>query len=378
MPGFELIDQKEQLAIQRLFKKEGGILFAHGFDKLRKYYHVREFEKKIREKTKAKYALAVSSGTAAIKISLLAMGIRSGDEVITQAFNFIATAEAIGSIGAKVIICGIDDTLNMCPVDLEKKITKKTKAIIPVHMLGVSAEMNKIKKIANYYSIPVCEDVCEAFGGKYDRKSLGLIGKCGILSFDFGKIITTGEGGAIITNNQKIYNFAREYHDHGHKNKKIARGNDSADKFGFNYRMTEIQGIIGKVQLTKLEKIIRENFKRYNVLQKALSKNFRIRHIPNNSETTYEAFIFLEENKNIRKKIISLLNKSGFGTKNLPDAIKWHCSYFWGRGLERKQIKNSIKSKNKLSKSIAIPISLRKTIKDYQELAKKLYRIKSI
>ena len=125
MPGFELIDQKEQLAIQRLFKKEGGILFAHGFDKLRKYYHVREFEKKIREKTKAKYALAVSSGTAAIKISLLAMGIRSGDEVITQAFNFIATAEAIASIGAKVIICGIDDTLNMCPVDLEKKNNKK-------------------------------------------------------------------------------------------------------------------------------------------------------------------------------------------------------------------------------------------------------------
>ena len=95
MPGFELIDQKEQLAIQKLFKKEKGILFAHGFDKLRKSYHVRDFEREIKKKTKAKYALAVSSGTAAIKISLLAMGVKPGDEVITQSFNFIATAEAI-------------------------------------------------------------------------------------------------------------------------------------------------------------------------------------------------------------------------------------------------------------------------------------------
>ena len=121
MPGFELIDQKEQLAVERLFKKEGGILFAHGFDKLRKFYHVRGFEKEIKKKTKAKYALAVSSGTAAIKISLLALGVKSGDEVITQSFNFIATAEAIASIGAKVVICSIDNTLNMCPKDLKKK-----------------------------------------------------------------------------------------------------------------------------------------------------------------------------------------------------------------------------------------------------------------
>lgn len=376
MPGFELIDQKEQLAVQKLFKKEGGILFAHGFDKLRKFYHVREFEREIKKKTKAKYALAVSSGTAAIKISLLAMGIKSGDEVITQAFNFIATAEAISSIGAKVIICGIDDTLNMCPNDLEKKITKKTKAIIPVHMLGVSAEMSKIKKIANSYSVPICEDVCEAFGGKYDKKSLGLIGKCGVLSFDFGKIITTGEGGAIITNNKKIYNTVKEYHDHGHKNITSKRGNDTANRFGFNFRMTEIQGIIGKVQLSKLDKIIRENKKRYLLLDKDLSKIFTIRQIPPESQSTYEAYIFTEKNSNIRKKIIKKLNTLKFGTKNLPDAIKWHCSYYWERGLEKKQIKNSINGKNRLLNSIAIPIMLKRSLKDYRSLIKNIYHIK--
>ena len=302
MPGFELIDQKEQLAIQKLFKKEKGILFAHGFDKLRKSYHVRDFEREIKKKTKAKYALAVSSGTAAIKISLLAMGVKPGDEVITQSFNFIATAEAITSIGAKVIICSIDETLNMCPNDLKKKISKKTKAIIPVHMLGVSAHMSEIKRIANDRSIPICEDVCEAFGGKYNGKSLGLIGKCGIISFDFGKIITTGEGGAIITNNKKIYTFAKEYHDHGHTNRSLSRGNDPAKMFGFNFRMTEMQGIIGKIQLTKLNKIINENKKRYSILNKNLSKLFNIRKIPLKSKSTYEAFIFTEKNLKTRKK----------------------------------------------------------------------------
>ena len=376
MPGFELIDQKEQLAVQRLFKKEGGILFAHGFDKLRKSYHVRDFEKEIKKKTKARYALAVSSGTAAIKISLLAMGIKSGDEVITQSFNFIATAEAIASIGAKVIICSIDDTLNMCPKDLKKKISKKTKAIIPVHMLGVSARMNKIKQIANKYSIPICEDVCEAFGGKYNGKSLGLIGKCGIISFDFGKIITTGEGGAIITNNKKIYNFAKEYHDHGHTNKSSQRGNDPANMFGFNFRMTEIQGVIGKIQLTKLNKIINENKKRYLLLYKNLSKVFQVRQIPNNSKSTYEAFIFIEKNPTIRKEIIKILGKNNFGTKNLPDAIQWHCSYYWGRGLEKKQVLNSKEGKNILNRSIAIPIMLKKNLKDYKKLAKNIYNIK--
>ena len=377
MPGFELIDQKEQLAVQRIFKKEGGILFAHGFDRLRKSYHVRDFEREIKKKTKARYALAVSSGTAAIKISLLAMGIKSGDEVITQSFNFIATAEAIVSIGAKVVICSIDETLNMCPKDLKNKISKRTKAIIPVHMLGVSAKMNKIKQIANKYAIPICEDVCEAFGGKYNGKSLGLIGKCGAISFDFGKIITTGEGGAIITNNKKIYNFSKEYHDHGHTNKSYQRGNDPAKIFGFNYRMTEIQGVIGKIQLMKLNKIIIENKKRYSILYKNLSKIFRVREIPTNSKSTYEAFIFTEKNPKIRKKIIKVLTKSKFGTKNLPDAIQWHCSYFWGRGLEKKQILNSKKGRNILNMNIAIPIMLKKNLKESKKLAKNIYKIKN-
>ncbi len=126
MPGFELIDHKEQKAVNQLFK-EGGILFAHGFDNLRKKYHVREFEKLNQKIFKSKYCLAVSSGTSAIKIALKALGVKRGDHVITQAFNFIATVEAILDCGAIPIIVNVDKTLNMDVLELKKKLQKKLK-----------------------------------------------------------------------------------------------------------------------------------------------------------------------------------------------------------------------------------------------------------
>ena len=126
MPGFELIGYKEKKALSKLID-DGGILFAHGFDHIRKNYHVREFEKLISKKFKSKYCLAVSSGTSAIKIGLKALGVKPGDEVITQAFNFIATIEAIIDCGAKPIIVNVNQTLNMCPIELKKKLQKKQK-----------------------------------------------------------------------------------------------------------------------------------------------------------------------------------------------------------------------------------------------------------
>ena len=129
MPGWELINHKEKSALNNLFTKNRGILFAHGYDKIRNKYHVREFEKSIAHKFKSKHVLAVSSGTAAIKIALKAIGIKPGDEVLTQAFNFIATVEAILDAGAKPIIVGVDETLNMCPLDLKKKFHVKLKRL---------------------------------------------------------------------------------------------------------------------------------------------------------------------------------------------------------------------------------------------------------
>jgi 8-amino-3,8-dideoxy-alpha-D-manno-octulosonate transaminase len=375
MPGFEIIDEKEKKAIEKIFL-DGGVLFAHGFESIRKEFNVREFEKQSSKKFKCNHALAVSSGTAAIKIGLKALAVKPGDEVITQAFNFIATVEAILDIGAKPIIANVDNSLNMDPKDVETLITSKTKVILPVHMLGVPVDMRQIIKISKKNNLRILEDNCESVGAKYDGKYLGTIGDIGALSFDFGKVITTGEGGMILTQDQKLNKYVREYHDHGHENKSsLPRGRDTRTIYGFNYRMTEMQGAIGKVQLSKLDKIILNNKKRYRALLNFMENKFKIRKTPNNSESIYDTLILFEEDRNLREKIVQLLIREGFGTKNLPDAIEWHCSSFWDHALTKDQISRSKLTRDLLQKSIAIPIWLKKTVKEYSTLGKKIKKI---
>lgn len=266
MPGFELIDNEEKNALINIFDKDknNGVLFDHAFHELRNgHYEVKEFEKELAKKLNVKYAVCCTSGTSALKIALKSVGVKCRDEVITQAFNFIAGPEAIYDCGSIVKLTNIDETLNMDPLDLEKKITSNTKAIMVVHMLGISAKMNEIIKIGKKHNIPIIEDAAEAMGGKYNNKYLGTIGDIGCYSLDYAKTITTGEGGVIVTNNDEYYKYMIEYIDHGHENNpSVPRGLDTVSIPGFNYRITEMQGAIGKVQLKKLDFIVNENTKR--------------------------------------------------------------------------------------------------------------------
>tara|TARA_Y100001958_G_C21202905_1_gene529304 strand:+ start:38 stop:1168 length:1131 start_codon:yes stop_codon:yes gene_type:complete len=375
MPGFEWINKLEEKAVKKVFL-EGGVLMAHGFEKVRKKFYVRSFESKAKNYFNSKNCLAVTSGTAAIKIGLKALNIKPGDEVITQSFNFIATIEAILDCGATPIIANIDETLNIDVKELKKLINKKTKAIIPVHMLGAACNMKEIIRISKIYKVPILEDNCEAVGGKYNNKYLGTLGDIGVFSFDHGKILTTGEGGMILTNKKKYDDYCRQYHDHGHENNKnFPRGRDTRKIFGFNYRMTELQGTIGIVQLKKLKKMITENKKKYKILEKILSKKFKLRKLEKNSSGIFDTFILFQENKKKREKIIKMLTKLGFGTKNLPDAMEWHCSFFWSHALTKHQVKRSKKSFNILEKSIAIPILKNKKKNQYIKLGENLINL---
>jgi|TARA_X000000950_G_scaffold259717_1_gene328357 8-amino-3,8-dideoxy-alpha-D-manno-octulosonate transaminase len=372
LPGFEVIDEKEKKAISRIFD-EGKVFFAHGFDNKRKHYHVREFENKLKTVFSPQMAdaLCVSSGTAAIKVALKALGIGKGDNVITQSFNFIATVEAIVDTGASVIFTDIDDTLNMSPMSLESLITKKTKAIIPVHMLGVPADMISINKIGKSFKIPIIEDACEAIGAKVAKKYVGGLSEFGVFSFDFGKMITTGEGGALFSKKKNDGKIARMYHDHGHKNiPDLPRGLDRAGLIGFNYRMTEISGAFGKVQLGKFSSILKESKKRYLTLERYISHNqIKLRHVNLGNEPNYDTFVISIENKKLRDRVISLLNQTGFGTKNLPDAFNWHCAYFWkhiNKKIRNKEVTNCYK---RLLRCVAIPILVSKPIIDYKNIA---------
>ncbi len=375
MPGFELIGKEEKQALKKLFD-EGGVLFAHGFDNIRKKFHVRDFESKFAKFMGTKYALAVTSGTSAIKVGLKALGVKPGDHVITQTFNFIATVEAILDCGAIPIMVNVNQSLNMCPKDLKKKITKKTKVIIPVHMLGVSVEFNEIQKIAKQNNLKILEDNCEALMGKYSNKYLGTIGDVGVLSLDFGKFITSGEGGIILTNNKKIDKYCREYHDHGHENNpKFPRGNDTKTIYGFNYRMTEMQAVVGKAQLKKIKKIFYEGKKRYSIIEKLLSRNIKRRRIPYLSTPNFDTFIFFVPEKNKRIEIINYLNKIRLGTKNIPSALQWHCAFYWDHIFKKKELKHFKKTDIILKRSIAIPILIKKKISFYKMIVEKINEI---
>ena len=370
MPGYEVIGKEEQQAVWELFE-EGGVLFAHGFQARRKRFHVREFEAQLAQHFGADDALCLSSGTAAVKVALKAMNIGPGDEVITQCFNFIATLEAIVDCGAVPVIAGSDRSLNMDPDQIEALITPRTKAIMPVHMLGVSADMDRILAIAAAHKLYVIEDACEAVGGLYNGRALGTLGDMGVYSFDFGKTITTGEGGLILTSNPHLAERARQYHDHGHRNlPNVPRGLDTAGMIGFNYRMGEMNAVVGKVQLGKLATIITQTKVRYLALDAGISSNMLLkRMIPAKAEPAYDTFIFEVENVVLREALIARLNELGFGTKNLPDAMNWHCSVYWDHMGFDTRTEAALDTQALLLRQIAIPIVLGKSVKDYADLA---------
>mgnify|MGYP006099198679 CR=1 FL=1 len=389
MSGNEIIGKEEFRELKKIFTKSGGVLFAHGFEKRRKnIFRTKIFENKFAKKVGAKFSVCCSSGTAACTIALTALGVKRGDEVITQAFTFIATVESILMIGAKPIIADTDSSLNMCPIDLKKKITKKTKCIIPVHMLGQSCEMDKISKISKKNNIPVIEDACEALGAKYKKKYLGTISEIGFFSFDFGKIITTGEGGMLTTNNEKIYTLLKALRDHGHENKKdIHRGVDKALLPGFNFRMTELQAAVGIAQINKLDKILRLKKNNFLKIKKGIidqNKNIQFRINHKNSTDQYDVMCIYFKDKKTAIKIFNKFKKQGISTSILPLARKWHFAgewkHIWKNDSYYKNSfsKNWIECKNLLDRTVSIPISILETKKTLNTKLKVINNILSI
>lgn len=332
MPGYELVGEEEKQAVVDIFDK-GGVLYRYGLNAKRQdIFRVVEFEKQIAARVGVKHCLFVCNGTAALKLALIALGIKRGDEVITQSFTFIATVEAILELGAIPVVTEVDASLNMDPLDLKKKITSKTKVIVPVHMAGVPAKMNEILAIAKAKNIPVLEDSAQALGGSYNGKPLGTIGVAGMYSTDLGKIITTGEGGLLVTNDDELYRKAQEYSDHGHENNpKLPRGEDTRTTWGFNYKATEMQGAVGLAQLKKLEMILATQKKHNQQIRDGISNlpGITFREQPDPKGDAADTLIFYLDSKAKALAFAQELKANGLGTKNLPDAINWHYAGTW-------------------------------------------------
>jgi len=222
---------------------------------------IEEFEEEFASFIGSKYAVAVSSGTTALHLALLALGIGTGDEVITTPFSFIASTNAILYVGAKPVFVDIADDFNIDVNAIEKAITPKTRVILPVHLFGNPCDMDNICNIAKKNKVFVVEDACQAHGSIYRNKKIGSLGDLGCFSFYATKNMTTGEGGMVVTNNINYYRYLKMARSHG------SRVRYFHEFLGYNFRMTEMQATIGRVQLKKLiannEKRI-ENANYYN------------------------------------------------------------------------------------------------------------------
>jgi dTDP-4-amino-4,6-dideoxygalactose transaminase len=209
---------------------------------------VREFEEEFAGYIGTKHGVAASSGTTALHLALLASGIGKGDEVLTTPFSFIATANSILYCGATPVFADINErTFNIDPRKVEEKVTKKTKAVLIVHLYGQPCEMDELTKICKDRGLKLIEDACQAHGATYKGKKAGGFGECGVFSFYPTKNMTTGEGGMITTDNPEIAKKARLQREHGSKSKY------HHETLGYNYRMTDIAAAIGLAQLRKLD-----------------------------------------------------------------------------------------------------------------------------
>jgi 8-amino-3,8-dideoxy-alpha-D-manno-octulosonate transaminase len=331
MPGFEVFGEEEKKQVLDVF--DTGVLFRYEFDQQRQgVYKVKEFEQDFATYTGAGYAQAVTSGTAALKVALAALGVGAGDEVITQGFTFVATWEAIFDVGAIPVFTEVDETLNMDPADLEKKITDKTRAIIPVHMMGAQARIEEIIAIANSHDLPVLEDTAQAAGARIAGRHLGTFGKVGTFSFDAVKTMTTGEGGMCITNDEKLWRNMSEYHDHGHDHavNPGGRGGEGRRFIGFNYRMMELQGAMGLAQLAKLDHMIAEQKKTKALLKEAAGviPGVTFRHLVDEDGDSATFFAFMLPDKGRAAAVNEVLRNQGAGAINFGEN-SWHFYPAW-------------------------------------------------
>ncbi|MGS0674296.1 8-amino-3,8-dideoxy-alpha-D-manno-octulosonate transaminase KdnA [Shewanella sp. 0m-4] len=270
MPGFELFGPEEKQEVADVM--ENGFTFRYNFDHMRNdRWKTREMEALLCEKMNAKHAHLVSSGTAALQTAMAAAGIGAGDEVIVPPFTFVASVEAVFMAGAVPIFAEIDETLCLSPEGIEAAITPKTKAINLVHMCGSMAKMDEIKAVCAKHNLIILEDACQAIGGSYKGQALGTIGDVGCYSFDSVKTITCGEGGAVITNNETIYNHAHMFSDHGHDHVGNDRGAEGHPIMGLNFRISEMNSAMGLAQLRKLDKIIEIQRSNKKLIKDAMS-----------------------------------------------------------------------------------------------------------
>jgi dTDP-4-amino-4,6-dideoxygalactose transaminase len=330
-PGGLRIGEEEEAAVLEVLRTK----------RLFRYYgpnpgpsKVAELEERFADLKGVPYAVAVTSGSAALMCGLVALGVGPGDEVIVPAYTWIASAEAVMGAGGVPVVAEVDESLCLDAVDLERRITSRTKAIMPVHMRGAPANMDAIMAVAKKHQLGVIEDAAQANGASYKGQHLGSIGDVGAFSFQYNKILTAGEGGAVIMKSRELYDRAVMVHDvvGGSRNK------IPADQIipGLNFRMSELQGAVMLVQLERLEGLLRD-MRHYKALLKgaimntAQRKGVTFRSLNDEAGDSAIALVMFAPTTADAKRISAALKAEGAPNSVIydPERVDYHIYPHW-------------------------------------------------
>jgi len=330
MPGTELFGEEERKEVMDVLNTT--CLFRYNHDELRQgMWKAKELEAEVAKYTGAKYAHAVSSGSAAVAASLVASGIGHGDEVIVPPFTFMATIEAVLYAGALPVFAEIDETLCLSAEGIREVATEKTRAVLLVHMCGAAADLDGIMQVCEEKNIVLIEDAGQALGAFYKGKSVGLYGTCGAFSFDFFKITTAGEGGLFITNSEDVYKKADTYSDHGHSHVGDNRGMEPHPFLGFNYRIGELNAAVGLAQMRKIEQLVTGKRKNKAIIKDKLRgiDGVTFRHMPDEEGDSGTFLNFFLPDTATAQLVVDKLAEAGVGGVNYWYTNMYHFINQW-------------------------------------------------
>jgi dTDP-4-amino-4,6-dideoxygalactose transaminase len=302
-----LMSEREVKAAEEVLAS--GMLTDASFEGGKK---VREFEGKMRSLLGSKHVIAVNSGTAALHTTLLALGVGEGDEVVVPSFTFVATANVVLACGARPVFVDTTRDYNIDPAGVRKAITKKTKAIIPVHIYGYPADMQEINEIASSRGIRVIEDAAESLGATYKGKQSGTLSDAGCFSLYASKVVTSGEGGAISTDDDELAMNLRLARNHG-----MVHGYDTRH-LGLNYRLTEVLAAVASVQMDRLGEFLSARAKNVSHLEESIGQTKGWEFPQRSEDRTHVYYLYTLTLKKNRDKVQKELNKAGVGA-----AVYW-------------------------------------------------------
>jgi len=363
-PGGMEVGDEELEALERVVRSRN----------LFRYYGVGDgpdevaaFERDFAEHFGARHALCVNAGSSALICGLIGAGVGPGDEVIVPAYTWNATPNAVIATGALPVLAEIDDSLTLDPADVKARITSRTRAILPVHMRGAPADMRALTELARDRGLVLVEDVCQAAGASFEGRRLGTFGDAGAFSLQFNKIITTGEGGVLVTDRDDLYDLAIDVHDCAGP---VRRGEGLPRFPGWNFRASELTGAVARVQLRRLDGLLERMRGAHRRLAAHVSAlpGMRLRRANDAEGDAGIALIAFAESAALARDAVDALQAEGVAAMQIysPDVVDLHVFPYWKPVLDRIPAPDCPRTLELLERAIHLDLS---PLNDEQDLA---------